>query len=273
MSLRGRQFLDRLNQNLKSFRVRLPSPPYGNPQYWNITYKDRSPHDQTSMEWGNLTLEQDLLQYEYKTIEKDTDAKHLCTTTWSETIDIDSSSTTTKQQKRIMIIGCGYSRLGNDMMKYPGWKNMTQVDICSKVISDLTPDVSTSSCDYIEDDANHLSAFADNTMDVIIDKGLMDCLHLDTANIMKNEGQQITNILTSASRVLKPNGIFVFFSLSQPQYLFPSSNDGSIQIIKDNVWSSKQARLLLNNNVLLYRYQKKSKRKAFKNKRLSRKQR
>eukprot|EP00547_Thalassionema_nitzschioides_P000591 CAMPEP_0194210184 /NCGR_PEP_ID=MMETSP0156-20130528/8067_1 /TAXON_ID=33649 /ORGANISM="Thalassionema nitzschioides, Strain L26-B" /LENGTH=262 /DNA_ID=CAMNT_0038937499 /DNA_START=62 /DNA_END=847 /DNA_ORIENTATION=+ len=252
MSLRGRQWLDRLNQSLQTVRLRLPSPPYGNPHYWNVTYKDYQhnpsrPSLQT--EWGHLTLPEDLMQYEYQLLDGDDDNNDKSTstsTTWEETVAIDpelspNNDDERKKQNTIMMLGCGYSKLGPDMMQHPGWKNMTQVDICSKVISDLTPpttddDKSISfndAGDYIEDDANHLSAFGDNTMDAIIDKGLLDSLHLD----FLNGTTQIPRIMDSVARVLKPNGIFIFFSLSYPKYLFPSptansNDDDSIRIVK-----------------------------------------
>lgn len=106
-----------------------------------------------------------------------------------------------------------------------GWNHVTQVDIISKVIEDSSQRFSTrqqqkpeisAMMDCIEDDARTLSAFNDTTMDAVIDKGLIDALYL------ADEYDQISEIMSTVDRVLKPNGVFLVFSLSDPNYLSPT---------------------------------------------------
>jgi len=260
MSLQGRRWVDNIRHNVKRY-LRLPSPPYGSPKYWTSCYRNFK--EDAVFEWGDLVLDQDLLQYEYRDIipnndDDDDDEQGVVSSTktasWAETLQVDPNNNNSigddHDTSSSMILGCGYSNLGRDMAAR-GWKNIIQVDNSSKVISDLSSSSNRgdgSQC--IEDDANVLSAFDANTMDAIIDKGLMDCLSLDY------QEEQMTNIMTSVQRVLKPRGVFLFFSLSRPEYILPIlTQDKNSLRTPFNEWESVEVREL--DEVILYRYQKK----------------
>jgi ubiquinone/menaquinone biosynthesis C-methylase UbiE len=83
--------------------------------------------------------------------------------------------------------------------------------------------------DCIEDDARALSAFTDQTMSAVVDKGLIDSLFL------ADEHSHIHDIMASVHRVLQPDGTFLIFSLSEPAYLLPQ-----LLLMTDGVTPSSQ---------------------------------
>jgi SAM-dependent methyltransferase len=213
MSKSGRRIIDGIKSGLGGY-IRLPAPPYGTPSYWTSVYRNFQPD--AVFEWGNLALEQDLMQYEYKSRQQqkgsgtanDSTSSTSLFTSFAETIGVAPNDTETS----ILILGCGYSRLGEDMHAH-GWKNITQVDIASKAISDLSERCKSMEC--IEDDARALSAFTtDTNMTAVVDKGLIDSLFLA-------DEQHIHDIMSSVHRILQPNGTFLIFSLSEPTFLLP----------------------------------------------------
>ena len=68
MSLRGRYMIDRIKR-MVGRHLRLPVPPYGDPDYWEESYKSFGPND--VLEWGDFGLD-DLLQYSYTPLGWDT---------------------------------------------------------------------------------------------------------------------------------------------------------------------------------------------------------
>lgn len=248
----GRRLIDRFKNNFRKY-VRLPSPPYGQPSYWNLVYKDFDPNH--VFEWGNLTLEESLLEYEYRVRNlmnntKDNEMKtEKSSTTLAETLNVDLHD----ESKSIMMLGSGYSKLGEDMAQH-GWRRIIQVDIASKAISDVSERCTSMDKDvmeFIEDDANTLTAFGSTTIDAIVDKGLVDTLFL------ADELTQVRDIMKTAHRVLKPKGVFCVFSLSQPEYLLPNLLDTHVswQLDPDLPWQPMEVREL--SSFLLYRFQKK----------------
>ena len=237
MTLQGRRWIDGFKSTFGRY-LRLPSPPYGNPAYWSSVYHNVPP--QEVLEWGDLTLSE-LLQYTYRDML--TNAIH--TTTLAETIQLKPSECGADNKKKtIMVLGCGYSQLGHDLASL-GYHRIVQVDVCPKVISDMRDRFPQGDC--IEDDATTLSAFDSNSVNAIMDKGLLDTLFLD------NQEEQMHNIMKAALRVLKPNGIFCTFSYSQPKYLLPKLVVPDLRESHPQ-WSSVQVRKL--DTILLYKCQK-----------------
>lgn len=208
MSLSGRRMIDGVKGTIGRF-LRLPSPPYGDPSYWSSVYKDFTPAQ--TFEWGRLTLENDLLEYEYRAGLRHGESQ---STTFAETINLHPQDT----NKSVMMLGCGYSKLGEDMAEY-GWQHISQVDMSSKAILDMSERchewIERDVMDCIEDDATVLSAFNAKTMDAVVDKGLVDTLFI------ADEHEQIGNVMNSVHRVLRPKGVFCVMSLSEPDYLLP----------------------------------------------------
>ena len=253
MSLKGRYIIDRIKTRVGKW-LKLPCPPYGNIRYWEGVYKTLGPHD--VYEWGSANLKENLLEYDYQLIEyysssaeapsiinKDTP---LLSSTFSEAIGVDPTDT----DRPIVLLGCGNSKLGEDMAEC-GWRGpLIQVDVVSRVLDTMTercaPLVKENVMDFVQDDATALSAFEDNTVDAVIDKGLVDAL------FCADDFNQVKGIVNSVHRVLKPGGIFCLFSLSRPEFLMP-------QLCTNNTterrkWKDIQVRQL--ESILLYRLEK-----------------
>jgi len=200
-------------------------------------YKDFSPKD--THEWGRMTLA-DLMQYEYRDRQKN---EH--STTMAETIEANPN----EKGKSIMILGCGYSKLGEEMAEQ-GWQKIIQVDMVSKVINDMSercqPWIEQGVMDCIEDEGTTLSAFDAKTMHAVFDKGLVDTLFLGDQH--KHVGQ----IMESVHRVLQPNGVFCILSLSDPTYLLPTLLPETA--LQHSLWEPVQVREL--SNSFLYRCKK-----------------
>jgi len=253
MSLRGRYLIDRIKRSVDSY-LRLPCPPYGNPSYWEGCYRSLGPSD--VFEWGNLTLE-DLNRYTYRQIQYDDHDQTFkaeerinsqTTTTLGETLGVNPLA---PSDEPILMLGCGNSKLGEDMIE-AGWRGpLLQVDVASRVIDSMSQRCAaqqqTGDIQLIQDDATVLSAFDDNHVPAAIDKGLVDAL------FCANEYQQCYNVMKSVHRVLKPNGVFCCLSFSRPEFLLEklllSKNQKNV-----TQWQDVQIRQL--DSILLYRFQK-----------------
>jgi len=276
MSLIGRSFIDRIKKTI-SHKVLLPCPPYGSASYWDGVYKTLGPDD--AFEWGNFDLSE-LIHHEYnervhsktlaqagyppKTAIKGTtktnyvDNKGIISTTFGEALGIhpykESSS-----KRRILNIGCGNSRFGEDLV-LNGWCSsdmkvqnvtgkVTQIDISQKVLSSMSQRcnglIEKGVMDFIHDDATILSAFEDNTISAAVDKGLVDSL------FCAESFDQINHVMKSVHRVLKPGHKFIFFSFSRPEYLLEHTlvNDS-----RRKMWNTVEIREL--DSIVMYGYEK-----------------
>uniref|UniRef100_A0A7S4VXB4 Methyltransferase type 11 domain-containing protein n=1 Tax=Ditylum brightwellii TaxID=49249 RepID=A0A7S4VXB4_9STRA len=311
MSLRGRHIIDRIKRSV-SHRLKLPSPPYGKPGYWDGVYEKLGPND--TYEWGDFTISQDLLSHQYDSAlyqgdvtkygfrsspslvesELAEDNHPLVTTTFGEAIGIppnlddNNDNTTTTQPKKIMLLGCGNSRMGEELLlngyHNPSHYKIYQVDVSNQVITTMKQRheyfISTSSTtpyltsdesimEFINDDATSLQSFESNSIDSIIDKGLVDAL------FCADEYEMIHDVLSSVHRVLKTNdngetdaGVFNVFSYSRPEFLMGRTFDasssldgttsGGVMVNKKNkeMWQELQIRAL--DHILMYRFVKAS---------------
>jgi SAM-dependent methyltransferase len=245
MSLRGRHVIDRLKHRVSGW-LKLPCPPYGNTKYWDGVYKTLGPND--VFEWGNATLKDDLLEYEYRILDPDGNEAIMLSSTFSEAINVDPP----EMDKTILLLGCGNSKLGEDMVEH-GWRGpLIQVDVVSRVLDTMAERcaslVEQGVMDFVHDDATELSAFDNKTIDAVIDKGLVDAL------FCADNYKQVESICNSVHRVLKPGGIFCMFSLSRAEYVLPRvslPHDDSMEVPK---WKDIQVRQL--KSILMYRFQK-----------------
>jgi len=267
MSLRGRYMIDRLHKAL-GHRFRLPCPPYQDPFYWNEgVYKSLGPND--VYEWGDVHFD-DLEMHSYRVSNDsrfDNDGNiDERNTTFRETLNLHPCKTTEKHVKklsdkkeRIMLLGCGNSKLGEDMAasKQFRYSELVQVDVSRNLITSMEErcfsHISSGVMQFVEDDATSLSAFGDKSIDAVVDKGLVDAIYCTRI------GQtQISQILSSVNRVLIPGGIFVFFSFSRPEY-FEQSIDLKSQRTPNRQkskkeWDKIEVREL--NSIFLYNFQK-----------------
>ena len=165
MSLRGRYIIDRL-KNAISGKVRLPVPPYGEPNYWNNSYQGFSYSD--CFEWGDVSFN-DLKQYDFQQVDWDSSSGNKSissTTTLGKTLLVESHG---ESDEPILMLGCGNSRLAEDMLDH-GWRGpIIQCDVSSRVIESMSHRcsnyITNGNMNFVEDDATELSAFRSEMMD------------------------------------------------------------------------------------------------------------
>jgi hypothetical protein len=301
MSLRGRHVLDRLKRAVSPYLL-LPVPPYESPNYWEGVYQSFGPND--VFEWGNVSLAHHLYEYQYSTIaplslptaavkttatttfhQQDHTLEPSRTTTWGETLNTfpvpeDERKEKDDMDEPILILGCGNSKLGEDMLEprtlnrndkdhLVRWRGpILQVDVASRVI-----DAMGQRCnDYIacgdmmvlQDDATELSAITNETIHAAVDKGLVDAL------FCANQPLQCYDLMQAVHRVLIPGGVVAILSFSQPEFLLEtllvpphlhadSAKNNARMAIGGNSkralqWGNIQVRQL--DSILLYRFQK-----------------
>jgi len=255
MSLRGRYLIDRIKRAVGTQNFRLPVPPYGDGDYWDKSYRSFSPED--SLEWGDLSLH-DFIEYDHKRLDHyyhgngntNTTTMTPIKTTLAETMGIIPNAT---KDEPILMLGCGNSRMGEDMIQY-GWRGpIIQVDISTRVVESMSqrcgPLIQNGDMNFIQDDATELSAFRPNMIQSCLDKGLIDAL------FCADEYDQCQRVLKSVHRVLKPGGTFLIWSFSQPDFLLPRILDTSSIKHTRNMWDEIQIHELP--KILLYKFQKK----------------
>mmetsp|Transcript_3896 Transcript_3896/g.8399 ORF Transcript_3896/g.8399 Transcript_3896/m.8399 type:complete len:293 (-) Transcript_3896:255-1133(-) len=264
MSLRGRYVIDRI-KSVVSKHFRLPCPPYGDPAYWDKAYTSFGPHD--SYEWGDVSLS-DIKEYEYHPIEWDAQksssypSKQSKQSTLAASLNVashDLNSIGNQRQQSILMLGCGNSKLGEEMVKEGGFKGpVIQVDVSNNVVENMRQRcsdlVSEGSMNFVQDDATELSAFRDGMVDACLDKGLLDAI------FCAEDFHQLHQIQNTISRVLRPGGWFVFFSFSRPEFLLPKlmmsdePSSTSVRMQKQMPWKNVEVRQLP--KILLYKMQK-----------------
>jgi len=204
MSLYGRYLIDRMKR-LISPRFILPVPPYGSPTYWDKVYSKLGVND--VYEWGDLDFRYDLKVLKYKDVERkehlnsirnvfgdylvadDSMKKNPVTEqNFDEAIGVHGNS----GKETILLLGCGNSRLGEDILQYYVDKqhsqNLTSVpkivqcDVSTSLVKMLTDRyqslILSKQMIVAQDDATKLDLVEDDSIDTILDKGLMDALFL-----------------------------------------------------------------------------------------------
>eukprot|EP00934_Nitzschia_sp_Nitz4_P001538 Nitzschia sp. Nitz4//scaffold204_size40132//15783//16583//NITZ4_007542-RA/size40132-processed-gene-0.12-mRNA-1//1//CDS//3329541473//1538//frame0 len=246
MSLRGRYVIDRVKSVIGS-SFQLPVPPYADADYWNAAYRSFGPND--SFEWGDVSLE-DLITYEHKELNWETGRSNTqpIQTSLAETLGIHPNGS---EEEPILMLGCGNSRLGEQMME-SGWKGpMIQVDVSGQVIENMnqrcTDLVQAGRMSFIKDDAAELSAFRNDMISACLDKGLIDAV------FCADEYAQCQSVLKSVHRVLQPGGVFAFLSFSRPQFLLPKIVDSDYRKNRA-LWQHVQVQEL--SKIMLYKFQK-----------------
>lgn len=257
MSLRGRYVIDRIKKAIGTKNFRLPVPPYGDPEFWNSSYQSLGPQD--SFEWGDINLDQ-VWEYQHQRLDhyyhggrggSHGGGTKLLTTTLGDTIGIQPNADV---DEPILMLGCGNSRLGEEMIER-GWRGpLIQVDVSHRVIDSMSQRCSeyiqAGHMNFIQDDATELSAFRNSMMQACLDKGLVDAL------FCADEYEQCQGVIKAVHRVLKPGGIFCLWSFSRPEFLLPNILMDSTNLRQaKTMWEEIQIHEL--SKILLYRFQKK----------------
>ena len=153
-----------------------------------------------------------------------------------------SSNNTKSNNEAILILGCGNSKLGEQLLINSFIGPIYQLDISSKLIQLMTQryqkylsETSVKRMEFIVDDATTglTSLEPECVGGGVVDKGLLDVLHCAEGRILdyndddeeeeKNEDDDdddvVRKIMKSVHNVLQPSRPFIFFSRSEPQWM------------------------------------------------------
>lgn len=179
----------------------------------------------------------------------------------------------------VLILGCGNSKVGEQILKNSFIGPVLQVDISSKAIHLLQKryqkyldGASVKRMEFIVDDAKGLTALSPESVGGgVFDKGLIDDLHcadrgvglMDDGNtlIRGNNNEQgesdIRKIVDSVHRALQPSRPFVFFSRSGHEYMLRRTL-GGVDWNKEiqNKWKDIQVLKFVDLEVMMYRFVK-----------------
>lgn len=174
-----------------------------------------------------------------------------------------------KSESSILILGCGNSRLGEDILHYYLDSNakkppkVIQCDISTHVVNTMTKRyhkyIEKGQMSILQDDASQFTLIEDGSVDAIVDKGLVDAL------FCSDRGDMMQQVMSSAYRTLKIGKVFMFFSFSRPEYLLhhtripdhgqSGTSKGNAHRTKDDVrWSTVNVWEL--DNIFMYRFVK-----------------
>jgi hypothetical protein len=294
MSLRSRKFFDVLQHHpksvLNSSRFRLPCPPYHTSDYWDRLYKDMSSED--THEWFGFDLQTGLLNFQYERLFhykdgsiRDIDKEETHSSTFAECMDIDQLSTPEEAieiykenqnnniNESILLLGCGNSKVGEQLMINSFVGPVIQLDISSKMIQLMTQryqkyieEASVIRMDFIVDDAKGLSSLIpDSIGGGILDKGLIDTLHCSTGMINDSDTTNpVRQVVDSAHKALGQSRPFIFFSRSEPEYIFRRALGTDLLTFDFEIqtkWKDIQVLRLTDLNILMYRFTKAEARK------------
>ena len=217
---------------------------------------------QDSYEWGDISLS-DIKEYDYFPVEWDAQkfssysSQQSIQSTLSAALNItahDLNSTKKQQRQSILMLGCGNSKLGEEMVTEGNFKGpVIQVDVSSNVVENMRDRcsdlVEKGNMSFVHDDATELSAFRDGMIDACLDKGLIDAI------FCAEDFQQMNQIQDTVARVLRPGGSFVFFSFSRPEFILPKLMVSDRSPSKALPWKNIEVQQLP--KIMLYKMQKK----------------
>jgi hypothetical protein len=350
MSLRGRFVIDRIKSAV-GHRFKLPVPPYDTEGYWDRVYKSFTPDNH--FEWGDLTVSDDLWQYQYDAHEYESftekygyrghsepkgqkgegegegerKAPTVRQGTLPEALNMQQATSSTSEKTRarkVVLLGCGNSRMGEELILHGlvgAGDSLVQIDVSQKVVylmqerwkqqkdfylnkseaqsqkkvqqdnedGEVDPRADEGASilqlppldvQIIQDDARHLTSLASNSVDAVIDKGLLDALHCCDAD------EHMHDIMNSVNRILRPpqlpstslssseassspqgGGVFMSYSYSRPEFFFDrtflspallkekdSLSPTRRKLIAQSLWRNVEIRTLP--SILMYRYEK-----------------
>jgi len=115
------------------------------------------------------------------------------------------------KKDKVMILGCGNSRLGEEMHK-DGFTDVINIDFSKEVINNMKEQAvgPTPGLQYLLMDARRLE-FSSNSLRLVIDKGTTDAVLCG-----ENYEYNVTKILSEISRCLVPGGLYLVVTYGDP---------------------------------------------------------
>ncbi|KAI8647427.1 hypothetical protein BD408DRAFT_427814 [Parasitella parasitica] len=166
------------------------------------------------------------------------------------------------KEARILMLGCGNSTLGEDMYD-DGYKNITNIDYSKTVIDNMKercadkPEIS-----WLEMDIRDLK-FANESYDVVIDKGTMDALMCDRGDVWDPSEELINDVkgeVDEVERVLKVGGTFLYITFGQPHFrkrhLQRDCWDIDCAFVHLNFWRNSKLKITTLNMTFLFLFHK-----------------
>ncbi|GER50400.1 S-adenosyl-L-methionine-dependentmethyltransferases superfamily protein [Striga asiatica] len=127
-----------------------------------------------------------------------------------------------KSNSAVLELGCGSSQLCEELYR-DGIADLTCVDLSPVAVEKMKQRlVSKGFKDIKVLEANMLDLpFGDERFDVVIEKGTMDVLFVDSGDPWNPEPMtvsKVTAMLENVHRVLKPHGVFISIAFGQPHF-------------------------------------------------------
>lgn len=134
-----------------------------------------------------------------------------------------------RQNSSVLEVGCGNSQLSDEMYK-DGIKNITCTDLSPIAVDKVQKRLSSKGYKEIKAMVADMLdlPFGDETFDVVIEKGTMDVLFVDSGdpwNPIPVTISKVKAMLRGIHRVLKPDGLFISISFGQPHFRRPLFED------------------------------------------------
>lgn len=126
----------------------------------------------------------------------------------------------------VLELGCGNSRMCEDLLLTDGVTQLTCIDLSSVAVRKMQKRLSEKGIKDIRVlQADMLDMpFADECFDVVIEKGTMDVLFVDSGDPWRPHPETVSKVmemLKGVHRVLKPQGTFISISFGQPHFRRP----------------------------------------------------
>lgn len=136
----------------------------------------------------------------------------------------------TKPHQRILLVGCGNSSLGEEMVK-DGYEDVVNIDISAVVIEAMQKKFQNQpQLKYVKMDVRDMSGFQSDSFDAVIDKGTLDSL-MCGQNSQKNSAKMLEEI----GRVLKNGGVYILITYGGPNFRLSLLKDSFLWNIKLHV--------------------------------------
>lgn len=127
---------------------------------------------------------------------------------------------------RILVVGCGNSRLSEDLVTVSGLKRVTSTDLSEVVVSRMraaalargVPEITWAVADMLA------LPFSDASFDIVIEKGTLDVFLVDNVDpwhVTPVIAARVSRVLKEIHRVLTPTGALLSVTFAAPHFRRP----------------------------------------------------